>query len=183
VLVFLEIDSSSLFADQWLYVHSKDLQMGRITNFRNWVPSMYGESQSSILALEYWCFEEDKIWKTDNSKIVDLAVAELRSTGLLKEEKVKNGKVFRISKSYPVYKSGYTKNLKKIEDYLSTINNLTCIGRYGAFKYNNQDHSILMGILAAENISEGTDHNLWDINTDYEYQESSIITEDGISYS
>ncbi|MFI5323197.1 MAG: hypothetical protein ACHQ6U_06635, partial [Thermodesulfobacteriota bacterium] len=57
---------------------------------------------------------------------------------------------------------------------------LMVIGRYGAFKYNNQDHSILMGILAAENIVNGSGHNLWGINTDYEYQESALITETGL---
>ena len=37
-----------------------------------------------------------------------------------------------------------------------------------------------MGILAAENIS-GTNHNdLWALNTDYEYQESSAITQTGL---
>jgi hypothetical protein len=56
------------------------------------------------------------------------------------------------------------------------------IGRYGAFKYNNQDHSIFMGMLAAENIVDGTRHNLWEINTDYEsYQEEAQITEAGLS--
>ena len=42
------------------------------------------------------------------------------------------------------------------------------IGRGGMFKYNNQDHSILMGILAAENIAGEAAHDLWEINTDYD---------------
>jgi hypothetical protein len=51
---------------------------------------------------------------------------------------------------------------------------VSAIGRYGAFKYNNQDHSILMGILAAENIADGAGHDLWSINSDYEvYQEEA----------
>jgi hypothetical protein len=58
---------------------------------------------------------------------------------------------------------------------------LHAIGRYGAFKYNNQDHSIFMGMLAAENIADGARHNLWEINTDYEsYQEEAQITEAGL---
>lgn len=53
--------------------------------------------------------------------------------------------------------------------------------RYRAFKYNNQDHSLLMGILAAENINDHAGHNLWQVNTDYDsYQESSLITETGL---
>jgi hypothetical protein len=37
-----------------------------------------------------------------------------------------------------------------------------------------------MGILASENILHGKKNNLWDINTDYEYQESSKITKTGL---
>jgi hypothetical protein len=48
------------------------------------------------------------------------------------------------------------------------MDGLQVIGRYGAFKYNNQDHSILMGRMAAENILTETKHNLWNVNTDYE---------------
>jgi hypothetical protein len=40
-----------------------------------------------------------------------------------------------------------------------------------------------MGILSAENISKGKDNNLWQVNTDYEYQESSRITETGLEIS
>ena len=62
--------------------------------------------------------------------------------------------------------------------YLSGFSGLTPIGRYGSFKYNNQDHSLLMGILAAENLRSGAHHDLWSINTDYEcYQEAAEIQE------
>jgi hypothetical protein len=54
------------------------------------------------------------------------------------------------------------------------------IGRYGAFKYNNQDHSILMGLLAADNVIGARRHDLWAVNTDYEYQESAVIDETGL---
>jgi len=91
------------------------------------------------------------------------------------------GYVFRIPRCYPVYSTGYKEDLKEVEDYLRTLTNLIPIGRYGAFKYNNQDHSILMGFLAAENITKNAGHDLWVINTDYEsYQEQSLITETGL---
>ena len=46
--------------------------------------------------------------------------------------------------------------------------------------YNNQDHSLLMGILAAEKIALDRDHDLWDINADDAYQEAAIINETGL---
>jgi len=94
---------------------------------------------------------------------------------------ISGGFVYRVSKCYPVYDADYKSNLAPIENYLKTIKNLQLIGRYGALKYNNQDHSILMGHLAAENILQDKKHNLWEINTDYDnYQEESVITKTGL---
>jgi hypothetical protein len=70
--------------------------------------------------------------------------------------------------------------LDNIIKFSNTIENLQLIGRYGSFKYNNQDHSILMGMLAARNIVENENNNIWEINTDYEYHESSTITSTGL---
>ena len=155
--------------------------MGRICNFRNWVPQLYGQAKTTILSIEYWCYDHDALWNQADEGIIALASDELRKTGLVDKAPVRAGHVHRIKRCYPVYDVGYKERLKPVENYLSGIANLSVIGRYGAFKYNNQDHSILMGILAAENITKGTKHNLWSINTDYDtYQEATVITKTGL---
>lgn len=181
LIVFLKVNARKIFPDNWIYVHSTELRTGRITNFRNWVKTINKGKKESILALEYWCFDEDDFWSWDDKQYISLAKEEIVKTGLVKADKVGEGKVIRVPKCYPVYKRGYKKPLKIVEDYVRGFKNLQVIGRYGAFKYNNQDHSILMGILAAENVADGTKHDLWDINTDYEYQESSVITKTGLA--
>lgn len=182
IIVFLNVEAKDLFPDNWLYVHASDLQMGRITNFRNWVPEINCGKDSSIIAIEYWCYNEDQMWNDSNEKLIELGTQELLKTGLIGKAKISDGFVYKIPRCYPVYSRGYKDNLKPVEDYLTTVKNLHVIGRYGAFKYNNQDHSILMGLMAAENIVKGTNHNLWEINTDYEdYQEKSTITATGLS--
>src|SRR3990167_1545717 len=180
ILVYLNVQSENLFPDNWIYIHSPQLRVGRITNFRNWSPRLYGGEKSSILALEYWCDEADEFWSREDNRLIELGRKELADAGLVRSEAVTDGYVYRINKCYPVYRAGYRKHLKPIEEYLGGIQGLTVIGRYGSFKYNNQDHSILMGILAAENIVNGAGNNLWAINTDYEYQESALITETGL---
>jgi protoporphyrinogen oxidase len=176
IIVYLLIDAINLFPDNWLYINSVDLLSGRITNFRNWVPTLYNESEKTVLAMEYWCYEEDDLWKSDDNKLIELAKNEIRKSKLIKNANILEGFVYKISKCYPVYSRGYKSHLKPIENYLSKIDNLQLIGRYGSFKYNNQDHSILMGMLAAENIiNNNVKHYLWDINTDYDnYQEKSF---------
>lgn len=181
ILVYLHVDAADLFADQWQYIHSPDLLMGRVTNFRNWVPELHGDARATILALEYWCSEEDALWTEDDKSLIDRAAREMRSTGLLGEAAVLDGHVFRIRRCYPIYERGYKQHLGPVIEYLRGFRGLTPIGRYGAFKYNNQDHSILMGLLAAENILAGKSHDLWAINTDYDrYQETATITETGL---
>ena len=182
ILVYLLVEgnTSALFPDQWIYVHSEKLKTGRITNFRNWVPSINNGKIETILCLEYWCYDSDDIWKEDDGKLIALATEEIYKTTLVVKDSVKNGSVVRVPKCYPVYAYGYKQHLKPVEEFLSKQEGISVIGRYGAFKYNNQDHSILMGMLAAENFLHDTNHNLWELNTDYEYQESSKITIKGL---
>jgi protoporphyrinogen oxidase len=181
ILVYLRIDNPALFEDQWLYIHDSTVRMGRVTNFRNWVDTVYGDSVSTILCLEYWCYFEDELWSWENGRLIELASEEIARTGLVKPEQVMEGEVIRLPRCYPVYFRGYREFLEPVQSFLSSIGNLHVIGRYGAYKYNNQDHSILMGMRASENILEGAGHNLWSINTDYEvYQESSVITRTGL---
>jgi protoporphyrinogen oxidase len=181
ILVYLHVQGKDLFPDNWLYVHSAELETGRITNFRNWVPELYDNSENTILALEFWCNSDDDRWHQQDQELIDLAVKNILATGLIDDRKILGGQVVRIPKCYPVYKKGYKTHLQPVQTWLDTIGNLHTIGRYGAFKYNNQDHSILMGIMIAENIISGSSQDLWKVNTDYEsYQEEMIITKEGL---
>jgi protoporphyrinogen oxidase len=181
ILVYLHVDSDALFADQWIYLHSPQLRMGRVTNFRNWVPELYGDKRTTILAAEFWCDDSEPVWTELETPLIDRATGELRSLGLLGDARVLAGHVHRIPRCYPVYARGYRDHLRRAVDYLRNFRGLTAIGRYGAFKYNSQDHSILMGILAAENLLASRNHDLWAVNTDYDrYQESALITETGL---
>ncbi len=172
ILVYLRLPAADLFPDQWIYVQTPELRLGRVTNFRNWLPDPAAGPPESILALEYWCQPEDELWRGSDADCIALARAELRRSGLDRGVDATDGHVERLPRCYPVYQRGYKEHLAPLIQHLRALPHLTAIGRYGAFKYNNQDHSILMGILAAENIAEGARHDLWSVNTDYEsYQE------------
>lgn len=182
IIVYLLVEESDLFPDNWVYIHAPDLRCGRITNFRNWVPELHGEQTSSILAMEYWCNPEDPEWTGPDSDMADLARGEIQRSRLAGKVTVLDTKVLRIPKCYPIYRSGYQDHVATVAAHLRRFEGIQVIGRYGSFKYNNQDHSILMGLLAAENIAKDAKHNLWSVNTDYDnYQEQSLITATGLS--
>ncbi len=181
ILVYLNVAGRDLFPDQWIYVHAAELEVGRVTNFRNWIPEICRHSPNSILSLEYWCYDEDAKWTASDESLIEQAKSEMRRTGLIGDAEITDGHVIRIPRCYPVYARNYKQHLSVITDYVSQFQGLTPIGRYGSFKYNNQDHSILMGLLAAENILQRQENDLWSINTDYEsYQEAATITASGL---
>jgi len=172
ILVYLEIDRDNLFPDNWLYIHSSNVKHGRITNFRNWSESLNKGKTTTILCMEFWCFDRDAIWNDDEQNVMNLAKEEIYKINLVPDTaKVINMQVVKIPKCYPVYETGYQKDMEVIIDFLKGIEGLHPIGRYGSFKYNNQDHSILMGLLAAKKIALNRQTDLWRINTDTEYQE------------
>lgn len=173
ILVYLQIKNTDIFKDNWIYVHAKNMNMGRISNFRNWSPHMWGNEDTSIIALEYWAYDNDDLWKKSDADLIELAKMEIAETGLVKLADIQNGHVVKMHRSYPVYNRGYKERIAKLQEAADTIKNLIFIGRNGSFKYNNQDHSILMGLLAAENIYSGSNNNLWAVNTDYDYQEGA----------
>lgn len=181
ILVYLKVDKPDLFKDQWLYIHDPSVTFGRVTNFRNWIPSVYGDSQSSVLCMEYWCNFEDQLWSMDPKEVIETAKKEIVTAGLVPAGLDIEGEMVKLPRCYPVYFRGYREALAPVQKYLDSIGGIHVIGRYGAYKYNNQDHSILMGMRIAENITQNAGHNLWEINTDYEvYQESSVITKTGL---
>lgn len=181
ILVYLLVEGDRLFPDQWLYIHSPELKVGRITNFRNWLPTLYGNSKDTILSLELWCNDNEELWHRSDRSLIELATGDLRKTGLITNRRVLDGHIHRIPRCYPIYAKGYMDALTPVQEYLTGITNLHPIGRYGSFKYNNQDHSILMGILAAQTLTTDQQVDLWAVNTDYEtYQESTVITETGL---
>ncbi len=176
VLVYVMVDSGRLFPDNWLYINDPSVQLGRVTNFANWSADMLPNREQTPLCCEYWC-QFEGLWKMDDDALVAMAERDLRKIGLLNDEAVNGGFVIRLPRTYPIYAGNYKEALATIQNHLQGINNLQAVGRYGAFKYNNQDHSLLMGIMAAENVTTPGKHDLWTVNSDDDYQEEAKESE------
>jgi protoporphyrinogen oxidase len=170
LIVSLVVDNNDLFPDNWIYIHNPDVKVGRIQNFKNWSRSMVPDPQKSCLGMEYFCNEGDSLWKLSDKELIELATNELACIGMAKKSEVSDGVVIRQYKAYPVYDSGYREHLQTIQDYLKTFKNLQTIGRNGMHHYNNQDHSMLTGLLAARNVL-GENHDIWNVNTEQAYHE------------
>jgi protoporphyrinogen oxidase len=80
--------------------------------------------------------------------------------------------VVRMQKAYPIYDQTYQQHLTTIKEWVCQFGNLQPVGRNGMHHYNNQDHSMMTGLLAARN-TRGANYDCWKVNTDAEYLESN----------
>ncbi|MBF8285875.1 MAG: protoporphyrinogen oxidase [Anaerolineales bacterium] len=168
--VILIVDRPDLFPDNWIYIHSPEVKVGRVQNFKNWSPDMVPDPGQTSLGLEYFCTEGDALWRMAEAELIELGKREMEQIGLVNPANVIDGTVVRQLKAYPVYNGTYAKYLATIKDYLATFRNLQTVGRNGLHKYNNQDHSMLTAMLAARNIL-GERHDVWNVNTERSYHE------------
>ena len=128
----------------------------------------------TCLGMEYFCFRGDGMWNSTDAELIETATRELAELGLAPGAKVVDGAVVRMPKAYPIYDSGYRRNLDVIREYLDLIPNLHTVGRNGMHKYNNQDHSMYTAMLAIENM-RGAAHDIWAVNTDFDYHEEQRV--------
>jgi hypothetical protein len=176
VTVVLYVDREDVFPDNWIYIHSADVNVGRIQNFKNWSPEMVPDPKRTALGLEYFVKEGDEIWSADDHTLLALGMQECAAIGLVDPLEVSGGTVVRVPKAYPVYPPDYQQDLAVLRDWLDGFENLYCIGRNGQHRYNNQDHSMVTAMLAVENIA-GASHDIWNVNVEADYHEEIVGVE------
>ncbi len=174
LVVALVLDRADVFPDNWLYIHTPGVRVGRIQNLNNWSAAMVPEPGRTCLCFEYFCFEGDDLWTGEDGDLIALATRELDALGLAPGAAVVDGCVVRVPKAYPVYDATYREHVDAIRQGIEPIDNLHTVGRNGMHKYNNQDHSMLTAMMAVWNM-QGASHDIWEVNTDFEYHEEQRL--------
>ncbi len=170
--VALVVPEADGFPDNWIYVHSPDVELGRVQNFGSWSPYMVKDDRT-CLGLEYFVNEGDKLWTMDDADLIELGKNEMHQLGLLDPTRVQEGYVVRMPKAYPMYDAGYTDRVEVLKAWLAeNAPNVYPVGRNGMHKYNNQDHSMYTAMLTVENIL-GANHDIWAVNVEEEYHEEA----------
>ena len=169
--VALVVPESASFPDNWIYIHSPEVKVGRIQNFGSWSPFLVKDGRT-CLGLEYFVFEGDELWNSADDDLAILAEKELIELGLVGNGQVEASYVVRMPKAYPVYDEGYSDAVDVIRGWLAEATpNVYPVGRNGMHKYNNQDHSMLTALLSVDNLLHGATHDVWAVNVEEDYHE------------
>lgn len=183
LIVVLILKDKNQFSDNWLYIHDSSVSVARIQNFKSWSPEMVPDPTLCCYGMEYFCFEGDGIWDSDDQALIQKASKELVQLGLAEQTDIIDGCVVRQQKAYPVYDKNYKNNVaiirKELEKNFPTLHT---IGRNGMHKYNNQDHAMMTAMLTVKNIlAEKPIFDIWQVNQDAEYHESGHVGANTVS--
>lgn len=165
--------------DCWIYIQERDVKIGRLQLFNNWSPYMVKDPENTMwIGLEYFCDEGDTLWSMSDEDFIKFAVDELVKIDVIEEGAVIDAIRLKVKKAYPAYFDTYAR-FDTVKDYLSSIQNLWCLGRNGQHRYNNMDHSMLTAIEAVNAIRAGSSDKtaVWNVNTEKEYHEEGKAEE------
>ncbi|MBR2133219.1 MAG: NAD(P)/FAD-dependent oxidoreductase [Eubacterium sp.] len=166
----------NIVPDNWVYVHDRNVKMGRFQIYNNWSPYLVKDVENTVwVGLEYFCSEGDSMWSMTDDEFAKTAIDEMVTMGLItNSDEVIDFHVERVKKAYPAYFDTYD-NMDELREYLNSIPNLYCVGRNGQHRYNNIDHSMCTSFEAVKNIlcGETNKDNIWNVNTEKEYHEET----------
>jgi protoporphyrinogen oxidase len=161
------------WTDNWIYIHDPTVKAMRVQNFGAWSPDLV-HSGHNVLGLEYTVRQDDEWWSAPDEVLVDRAREELHTLGLMDRSAVVTGYVVRMPKAYPVYDARYRETIASLRAWLEgNVANVQPVGRNGMHRYNNQDHSMYTAMLAVENLLTGAGHDVWAVNVEHAYHEST----------
>ena len=162
--------------DNWVYVHDRNVTMGRFQIYNNWSPYLVKDGENTVwLGLEYFCNEGDDLWNLSDGDFTKLGIEDMLKLHMIEsEDEVLDHHVEKVKKAYPAYFDTYHE-IDTLREWLDRIPNLFCVGRNGQHRYNNIDHSMCTSFEAVSNIMSGvtSKDNIWSVNTEEEYHESA----------
>lgn len=174
VYLFITLDKDSITKDQWIYFPSKKVPFARVSEMKNFSAQMSPPGKTSLF-VEFFCFEGDSIWNMNDQELFDYALPFFEEMSFFNRSEVRKYYVIKKKDVYPIYNIEYKEYLTLIKKYLDSFKNLYYIGRPGRFRYNNQDHSLEMGILAAKSIIDGVRYDIESVGEEKDYQEKGDI--------
>ncbi|MDD2702639.1 MAG: FAD-dependent oxidoreductase [Candidatus Omnitrophica bacterium] len=172
--LFITLDKPRASNNQWIYFPDRGVAFGRVTEPKNWSAAMAPADKTSLL-IEFFCWHGDEVWNAAPEDLLERALPVLEKSGLAGKKEVMRYYVHREKYAYPVYDLHYKRTAETVKNYLGSFKNLRLIGRSGRFRYNNMDHAMETGMLAARSILEDKQYDLEEAGSEQAYFERGDV--------
>jgi len=158
-IVYLMLSREKVRDDTWLYFPESECPFSRIYEVRNFSPDAVPPGKT-VLCVEVPVPQDDRY---PNVEMMEEVVDGLSKIGLATMKDVEDVFYADLPHAYPLYDLGYRERVENVLVFLSAYENLISTGRQGLFAYNNLDHSMRIGTMAAEAVNKGA----WSVRAFY----------------
>jgi protoporphyrinogen oxidase len=151
VFVYLFVRRPRISDDHWIYLPEDRFLSNRFSEAVNF-STKNAPMGKTVLCAEVTCDVGDDTWRTTDDVLAERVAADIMQLGFAE---VGPGEILQVGtrrarEAYPIYDIGYRERVDRVLGYFAEQKNLLSIGRAALFRYNNMDHSIEMGLKAAE---------------------------------
>ncbi|MBX7244792.1 MAG: FAD-dependent oxidoreductase [Candidatus Sumerlaeaceae bacterium] len=153
ILVGLVIRKPQCTPNSWLYFPEEKYIFNRAYEPRNFDAGM-APGDRTLVVFEVTSRWDGLEWQQGDETIASRVREDAIKAGVVKPEEIESVHVRRVPFAYPLYTTEFRERLRTVTSYLRQFSNLVSTGRQGLFNHNNMDHSMLMGIRAAEFVAE-----------------------------
>jgi protoporphyrinogen oxidase len=149
VLLYLVLDRPQWTEFDAHYFPGPDVLAARVSEPRNYRDDPDQPADRTVLCAEIACWEGDEVWAATDEALAARLAGELAAAGLPEPRPVAV-ESRRLPRVYPVYRPGFTGDLRRLEGWAAAQAGLLTFGRQGLFTPDNTHHALAMGWGAAD---------------------------------
>lgn len=154
ICVFIVIKKPQFSQDTWLYFPKEDVIFNRVYEAKNFDESLCPPDKT-VLCFEITDFAKGQTWNLKDNDLILKVISDCEKIGMFNKSEILTTFTYRIPEAYPIYDLIYKVKLQKLWEFLKLFKNIITVGRQGLFNHNNMDHSLYMGIEAADFLTGG----------------------------
>ena len=151
VVVAVMVDRERVTDQTWIYIPEQHIPFGRVHEPTNWSRAM-APAGRSLLVMEYFSSHGDAVWSMNDDALAKLTIDHLVRLQFLGRSEVRDAKIVRVPRAYPLFEVGYEHHAAAACAGLGGLANLHIAGRSGCFAYQNMDHAIRSGLDTAARV-------------------------------
>jgi protoporphyrinogen oxidase len=149
VLLYLVLDRPRWTGFDAHYFPGPDVLAARVSEPRNYRDDPDQPDDRTILCAEIACWQGDPLWRSSDGELAERLSGELAAAGL-PEPRPLAVESRRLPRVYPVYRPGFSADLRRLEQWAGDLGGLITFGRQGLFTPDNTHHALAMGWAAAD---------------------------------
>jgi protoporphyrinogen oxidase len=162
ILIYLVLAQSQFTPFDAHYFPEAEHQLTRLSEPKNY-SGRAEPADRTVLCGELPCTVGDALWQASDDELSAIAQRSLERCGLPIRVPIVRVVTKRLPFAYPIYRRGYEEPLRRVDDWIASLDRVLTFGRQGLFAHDNTHHTLAMAYAAVDCLDAAGrfDHGRW----------------------